>query len=52
MVAVLCTDDKIEALAGYLFLETDEIDVLICTNKDTEIQESFATTECTIIKTA
>ncbi|MCE0492739.1 DeoR/GlpR family DNA-binding transcription regulator [Vibrio salinus] len=48
-IAVLCTDDKIEALASYPFLASQEIDYLICKENDSSLKNYFSHTECQLI---
>jgi DeoR/GlpR family transcriptional regulator of sugar metabolism len=48
-VAVLCTDDKIEALASYPFLSSSGIDYLVCTTHNTALIQHFQRLDCTIL---
>lgn len=48
-LAVLCTDDKIEALAAYPFLNSESLDYLICTEHDSALKGYFKDTDCTVI---
>lgn len=48
-LAVLCTDDKIEALAAYPFLNSEGLDYLICTEHDSALKGYFKDTDCTVI---
>ena len=46
---VLCTEDKIEALAPYPFLESSEVDYLIYPEGSGGIEHYFDSTECSLI---
>ena len=48
-IAVLCTEDKIEALASYPFLESQDLDYLVCTDSDSSIARYFAEQQCQVI---
>nr|WP_321242657.1 DeoR/GlpR family DNA-binding transcription regulator [uncultured Tolumonas sp.] len=50
-IAILCTDDKIEALANYPFLTSENIDYLVCTKKSTSLIDFFSTLDCAVITT-
>ncbi len=48
-IVALCTDDKIEALAAYPFMQSDEIDYLVCSPGNVQLQAHFAQLDCTVI---
>jgi DeoR/GlpR family transcriptional regulator of sugar metabolism len=48
-IAILCTDDKIEALANYPFLASSHVDYLICTQENRTIIDHFNQTSCTVL---
>ena len=48
-IAVLCTEDKIEALASYPFLDSQDLDYLVCTDSDSSIARYFAEQQCQVI---
>lgn len=48
-LAVLCNDDKIESLASYPFLNSVDLDYLICTRQDPILIEAFEEYGCTVI---
>lgn len=48
-VAMLCTDDKIEALASYPFLANSDVDYLVCTQSSHAMQQYFAGTDCELV---
>ena len=50
-VAVLCTDDKVEALASYPFLPSTEIDYLLCSENNAAVKNYFNDLDCTVICT-
>lgn len=50
-VAILCTDDKTEALGPYPFLPSDGIDYLLCSPNNEAIKSYFAKLDCSVIIT-
>lgn len=48
-VAILCTDDKVEALASYPFLQSSDVDYLVCRESDSALQDYFDNSDCTLI---
>lgn len=48
-LAVLCTDDKVEALASYPFLDSQELDYLVCTEHSSSLQDYFSNIQCQLI---
>lgn len=48
-IAVLCTDDKIEALASYPFLASSSIDYLICTEHHASLINYFQQIDCSVL---
>lgn len=48
-IVVLCTDDKIEALASYPFLPSENLDYLVCSAQNSALQNYFAQLDCTVI---
>ncbi len=48
-IIALCTDDKIEALASYPFLQSQDIDYLVCSPGNVELQDHFSQLDCTVI---
>lgn len=47
--AVLCTDDKIEALASFPFMSSTELDYLVCTENDSTLNHHFSELGCHVI---
>lgn len=48
-LAVLCNDDKIESLASYPFLDSTDLDYLVCTRQDSILMSHFEASGCTVI---
>ncbi|MNH15119.1 hypothetical protein D3C79_747260 [compost metagenome] len=48
-LAVLCNDDKMESLASYPFLQSSELDYLICSRQDAVLMGHFEASGCTVI---
>ncbi len=51
-IVALCTDDKIEALAPYPFLPSENLDYLICSHNNAEMNHYFAQLDCSVITSA
>lgn len=47
--AILCTDDKIEALANYPFLTSQQADYLVCSPKSHVLIDYFGQLDCTVV---
>lgn len=49
-IAILCTEDKIEALAAYPFLDSSQVDYLIYPEGAGGIEHYFDSTDCNLIR--
>ncbi|MEI8599056.1 hypothetical protein P4S64_19905 [Vibrio sp. M60_M31a] len=48
-IVTLCTEDKIEALALYPFMTSEDVDYLICSPNNTVVKDYFSQLDCTVI---
>jgi len=48
-IVALCTEDKIEALAPYPFMTSEDVDYLICSPDNTVAKDYFSQLDCTVI---
>ncbi|MGY0614981.1 DeoR/GlpR family DNA-binding transcription regulator [Vibrio sp. FJH11] len=48
-IVALCTEDKIEALAPYPFMRSEDVDYLICSSNNSAVKDYFNQLDCTVI---